>query len=279
MTQDSPIFQALLFYGVHIPNHPRKWWVHAKLRELLKPGIDAELDVVRQGLKWRLNPSDFEHETLFWTGMKDTWEIAELKRRLSPGAVFLDIGANFGYYSVRLADACARQIEVHAFEPHPGTFERLRKHIEWNGLTDAVHLHEIALSDTSGVAHMSVRADNSGASRITQGETGIEIRVSTLDKFAEEAGLQRVDCIKVDVEGLEPRMLLGGRRTIERFRPAMLIEFWTTGLAKAGTTPTELAQVLNDLGYQMYQPRSNPPVPLTVVPDTKIPENVLCLPK
>jgi FkbM family methyltransferase len=277
MDPTSPIFKALLFYGVDMPNHPRKWWVHEKLRGLLQPRVDREFDVVRQGLKWRLNPADFEHETLFWTGAKDTWEIDELQHRLVPGSVFLDIGANFGYYSIRLSTALNKRIEVHAFEPHPGTLQRLRGNIESNGLSDVVHAHQIALSDVSGPAHMAERSDNSGASRLTDGGDGIAIQTTTLDEFAGRYNWTRLDGIKIDVEGAEPRVLRGGRQTIERFRPAMMIEFWTPGLARAGSTPAELAQVLDELGYLMLQPRISPPARLEKAPDSLDPANILCL--
>lgn len=231
----SPIFKALLFYGYRLPNHPRKWWVHEKLRKVFATGVDVDIDVVRQGLKWRLNPADFQHEPLFWNGAMDTWEIEEFRRRLAPGSVFLDIGANFGYYSVRLG-SLQRGIEIHAFEPHPVTFRRLSGHIERNGLSDVVHAHQLALSDVTGQAHMAERPDNSGASRLTDGDAGVAVQTTTLDEFARRVGLTRVDCIKIDVEGVEPRVLRGGRETIGKYKPAMVIEFWTPGLAKAGST-------------------------------------------
>jgi FkbM family methyltransferase len=276
----SALFKLLLFYGCQLPNHPRKWWTHAKLRQLLGPPADVDIDVVRLGLKWSLNPADFEHATLFWTGAKDTWEIRELQARLQPGSVFLDIGANFGYYSIRLA-TLRPGIEVHAFEPHPVTFRRLRLHIECNGLNPAVHAHELALSDTSGTGRMVGRPDNSGAARLavglTGGDGGVEVRTTTLDEFAREASLTRLDCIKIDVEGAEPRVLHGGRETLERFRPALMIEFWTPGLVKAGSTPAELADTLAELGYRMFQPRVRPLARLENPPDSRDPVNVLCL--
>lgn len=277
MSPDSPIFKALLFYGCRLPNHPRKWWVHEKLRRLWATGVDMDFDVIRQGLKWSLNPSDFVQESLFWTGEMDRWEIQEFQRRLVPGSVFLDIGANFGYYSVRLAVSLQKKIEVHAFEPQPVTFQRLSRNIQANGLSDVVHAHQFALSDVAGQAHMAERPDNSGASRLTDGDDGIAVQTVTLDEFAGQAGLTRVDCIKIDVEGVEPRVLRGGRETIGKYRPAMVIEFWTPGLGKAGSTPAELAGVLAELGYQMFRLGVSPPARIEAAPDSLDPVNVLCL--
>ena len=282
MNPNSLIFKLALFYGCRMPNHPRKWWMHEKLRKLLGTPVDLDIDVVRTGLNWSLNPADFEHETLFWTDAKDTWEIKALQARLEPGSVFLDIGANFGYYSIRLAAALRAQIEVHAFEPHPVTFQRLSRHIDLNGLNSAIHAHRSALCDVSGTSRMVGRPDNSGASTLVVGLTGdggTEVQTTTLDEFACAAGLTRVDVIKIDVEGAEPRVLRGGRETIRKFRPALLVEFWTPGLVRAGSTPAELANALAELGYRMFRPPANLLAPLDRAPDSPDPVNVLCLPE
>jgi hypothetical protein len=101
---DLPLLdRLLLFYGNSLPNHPRKWWIHAHLRRLLQVSIDLDIDVIRKGIQWTLNPRDFVHQSLFWLGEMDTWETYHLQALLSPGAVFYDVGSNFGYYSLYLA--------------------------------------------------------------------------------------------------------------------------------------------------------------------------------
>ena len=102
MKSDSLIFRTLEFYGTRI-NHPGQWLIHEKLRNLFRVQVDADLEVTRDGLKWILNPSDFMQSGLFWLGAQDRWDIYQIKRRLKPGAVIFDVGANFGYYSLTLA--------------------------------------------------------------------------------------------------------------------------------------------------------------------------------
>src|SRR5262249_3812827 len=158
---------------------------------------------VREGLRWSLNPADFEHAALFWMGTMDKWELYHLRRLVRPGSVVLDVGANFGYYSLSLAQGLQHQCQVHAFEPTPTTYERLRKHVELNRMSDVVHLHQVALSDVTGTANLIQRADNSGASRLGTDAAGISVQVTTLDEFCTQQNVSRVDLIKIDVEGYE----------------------------------------------------------------------------
>src|SRR6478609_9250232 len=103
MPKLSPLEWIFLFYGTQLPNHPRKWWLHSRLRTSLGVRPNREFEVVRDGLKWSLNPADFADEALFWLGTKDTRDVNHLKQMARPGDVILDVGANFGYYGLTLA--------------------------------------------------------------------------------------------------------------------------------------------------------------------------------
>ena len=138
MAELSALEQTLLFYGTRFPSHPRKWWLHDRLRRFFRVDIDRDIEVVRNRMRWSLNPADFEHEGLFWLGTKDKWDLYHMRRMLGPGSVFFDIGANFGYYSLTIATALDRQCQVHTFEPNPRTYARLCRHIQWNGLQNVV---------------------------------------------------------------------------------------------------------------------------------------------
>jgi FkbM family methyltransferase len=278
MAELSLIERALLFYGTRVPNHPRKWWLHDQLRRSLGIAIDHDFEVVREGFRWSLNPADYEHSGLFWMGAKDRWDLYHFRALLEPGSVLFDIGANFGYYSVTLATALAGRCRVHAFEPNPTTYQRLLQHIEWNGLKDVITAHRLALSDVMGSATLIERSDNSGASRIGSDAEGIAVEVTTLDAFCDAQRVDRIDAVKIDVEGLETRVLAGGRSALGRFKPAIVIEYWTTGLARAGSTVDEVTAMLTGLGYELFKPNRDRLVPVSPSdpPRTEIPENVFC---
>lgn len=63
--------QALIFYGSRLPNHPGKWWVHSKLRNLLCVSVGGEAEVTRAGFRWKLRPADYTQAKLFWLGGMD----------------------------------------------------------------------------------------------------------------------------------------------------------------------------------------------------------------
>jgi len=273
MTPDSLGFRFLEWYGVHL-KHPGQWRVHAALRDLLGPPASAELPVERQGHRWVLNPSDYPQIDLFWLGVSDRWDLYHAVRFLRPGAVIFDVGANFGYYSVMLASALGGACEVHAFEPCPETFNRLTGHIALNRL-ECIHAHPLALSDAPGLAALQPRSGNSGAAFLVPGG---QIPVSTLDRFVEERGLQRLDFMKIDVEGFEERVLRGGAGTLERFRPMILIEIQPTTLERAGSSVRKLAGLLTGHGYTLMRAKRRTLVPLELRDDPGWIVNAFCLP-
>jgi len=101
--------------------------VHTALRRLCRIAIDEEIECLRGDLRWVLNPSDFMQDTVFWLGTCDIWKIYHLKRYLEEGCVIFDVGANFGYYSLVLSSSLHHRCTVHAFEPNPPTFKRLKR--------------------------------------------------------------------------------------------------------------------------------------------------------
>ncbi|MBA5865470.1 MAG: FkbM family methyltransferase [Nitrospira sp. CR1.3] len=282
MNPDSKLFKLLEFYGTRL-HHRGQWKIHAMLREWLKPNVDVDLEVVRDGHRWLLNPSDFVQTEFFWLGERDTWDIRHAKRLIHAGDVLLDVGANFGHYSITLADAVGRACEIHAFEPFPPNADRLRTNIRLNGLERHIHVHPVGLSDSSGVGKMMIRADNSGAATLAVTEEAAvgarNIELTTLDAFCERHGIAKVDFIKVDVEGFEEKMVSGGTKTIERFAPNMLIEFDPPKLTRAGSSVDRLAAQLRQLRYGLWVAERDRLVPLKDLPRGQDYINVFCIPE
>ncbi|HEX5284654.1 MAG TPA: FkbM family methyltransferase [Bryocella sp.] len=276
MKQDSLTFKALEFYGTRI-HHRGQWKVHDGLRRLLSPDVDCELEVERAGLRWLLNPSDYIHRNLFWLGTHDRWDTFHIKRMLPQGAVFFDVGSNFGYYSLTIGQYLAGHGYVFAFEPHPANRARLERNIALNHLQESITVVPDALSDSAGTAHMTKRPDNTGAAHIAdQGDT--EIEVSTLDTRVDELRLARLDFVKIDVEGFEAHVLRGGERSLKRFRPNMLIELLPEQLERAGSTTRMVYSLLQDYRYELYTADRDRIVPLKTWPTGSELINAFCLP-
>jgi len=282
MTPDSWTFKLLEFYGTRL-RHRGQWRVHAWLRDRLRPNVNMDLEVVRDGHRWLLNPSDYVQTDFFWLGERDRWELFHAKKFVSPGALILDVGANFGHYSITLADALGRRCRIHAFEPFPCNADRLRENIRLNGLETVIGVHQVGLSDTNGKGSMMVRADNSGAATLAVNQESTvdatNIEVTTLDAFSEETGLDRIDFIKIDVEGFEERLLMGGAKTITRYLPVMLLEFDPPKLQRAGSSVERLAAWLRNQRYTLWVAERRRLLPLKVLPKGQDLWNVFCIPE
>jgi FkbM family methyltransferase len=281
MNEQSLLFRLLLFYGSRVPYHRGKGRLIERLLRLFKVNVNQEFDVVRDGLRWRLNPADFVHADVFWLGRKDHYDVYNLQQMLQPGDVFFDVGANFGYYSIVLAARLNKQCTIHAFEPNPPTLARLRHHVEINGLEDVVQLHDFALSDQAGTAALASKENNSGATNVVAADADSTlVRITTLDAFCDEQRLTRLDAMKIDVEGFEERVLLGGRQTLSRWRPMLLLELEPARLHDKQTSVERVVRLLQELGYALFVSRRRALEPLRNLPEGDDAQmNVFCLPQ
>jgi FkbM family methyltransferase len=271
------MWKMLEFYGTRV-KHPGKSRLHHFLRSAFQVNGDCNLEVERQGLRWYLNPSDFVQTHLYWTGEYEPWDSRHLCRWVRPGTVFLDIGANFGYYSISIASAMQGKGQVFAFEPCATTFSRLRTNIALNNLEEMITPLPCGLADKPGFAFLEGDSRNSGAATISHKSNGEAIGLDTLDQFGEKQGLSQIDIIKIDVEGNELRVLEGGRTMIVRHSPLMMIEFNSAALAKAGSSVTQLRDMLGGLGYQLLTAQREDLVPFQSSQHGPTVVNVFCLP-
>lgn len=137
---------------------------------------------------------------------------------VEPGDVVLDVGAftgNSGAYFADQATAGGAPGKVYSFEPHPDTFAALQRNLA--GRPELVCVHS-GCSDKDGEALL--RGDGVGAVLSTE---GIPVPVCTIDSFVAAQGLDRVDFIKIDIEGREPEALTGAKETIRRFHPKLAV--------------------------------------------------------
>lgn len=214
--------------------------------------------VVRHGLRWHLEPAEF-CQWYHYYQLEDP-VLTMLASLVPAGGVVFDIGANVGLYALSLTEL-AKPAHVYAIEAHPRTFARLEEHIELNRMSNITAVAR-ALGDRAG--HIRLHEHDAGDSGMTsvlsrpgvEGE-GVEVAMSTLDDLTTELGISRLDVIKLDVEGFEPEVILGGRKVLERYRPALAIELTPKWSAGRQASLEEAGDVLRSLGYKMFAMRSN----------------------
>jgi FkbM family methyltransferase len=233
-------------------HHRGHWRIHPWLRKLVKADINCDMEVKRVGLTWELNPSDFMQSEFFWTGCFDTWDTYHTLRLLQSGSVIFDIGANFGYYSIVACAELEGRCQVYAFEPNAPSFARLARNIELNGFGDQIKASQLALSDAAGTAWIVEHVGNSGDARVSTTSGDRQISLASLDEFCASHGIERINFVKIDVQGYEEKVLLGGKNILAQYRPPILIELDPPILRAQGCSEDRIVEILIRYGYQLY---------------------------
>jgi FkbM family methyltransferase len=192
---------------------------------------------------------------IYFFGVYEEATVRWFRSVLRPGMVVLDIGAHVGQYSLIAASDVGPKGRVHSFEPNPASFRRLRDNVEMNGFRH-VSTHPLAVSDAEGEATLYVpEHDNLGEASLQACQPGMKetkVRCVTIDEWARTADLgesPRIDVMKIDVQGLEGKVLQGAREVLKRFRPRIVCEFEERWLRGTGTSSVELKQMLGEMGY------------------------------
>jgi len=207
-----------------------------------------------------------------------------LKWYLRPGMVAMDIGANIGIYSLLIAKYVGASGSVHAFEPTPRTFEQLCANYELNGFT-CVQLNQLAVADKSGTSTFYLYNQCGMNSMRRQDWVGkpleqIVVETISLDEYVLAKNLQRVDLLKIDVEGAELTVFKGARSLLCSLNPPVVVcEFADKTTRNFGYQTASLRDYLESLGYQLFRwnSESGRLVPEPIRPNYEIYANLVCI--
>jgi FkbM family methyltransferase len=179
-------------------------------------------------------------------------ELTYLERVLSPGKIFIDVGANFGVYTLIASKLVGERGGVFAFEPTAQSFAILRQNIALNHFSN-VRAFQVALAQARGKSwlyHSWDPVGNSLGRDPVCGDKGEEVRTEALDNLLEENGVDRLDVMKVDVEGAEELVLRGAIRSLTRHNPVVIFEYNPGCAARVGLSPDGARDFLESLGYE-----------------------------
>lgn len=214
--------------------------------------------------------SDHVMRLAFFLGAYEPIESFLWTRLVKDGMVVIDAGANIGQYSLLSSTLVGTSGQVHSFEPIASNFERLRRNVEVNRLSN-VRLSRAALWHESAVLNMELPEEmphNAGSYRIAAAppaEPALQTPGIRLDDYAAREGIKRLDLVKMDIEGCEYFAILGGRDMLSRFRPILFLEVNKQALLALGCTTSKLWQELKSLGYQAWRigdsAQSSGPIP------------------
>ncbi|TDR88982.1 FkbM family methyltransferase [Enterovirga rhinocerotis] len=192
------------------------WWGRRGVILLRKPAMwllgGEPVDIDALGARMRLLPYNniCEKRVLFAPQNFDSAELALLETRIGEGFTFIDIGANVGAYSLFVAARAGRSARILAMEPQPGIYERLIANIQLNAFATIKAL-DCAVADRAGELTLFIDTNNSGESSVkivaAGGAAPIKVQAKRLLDIVREEGFERLDAVKLDVEGAEDLIL------------------------------------------------------------------------
>jgi FkbM family methyltransferase len=225
-----------------------RWWKWQAVRRI----SDAPVVVDFERYAFALPRWSQIGGTIVAVGTHEKNETCFLDALVRRGDVFIDVGANIGYYSVRIAAAGARVV---AIEPTEKALASLRHSLDLNQLSTNVSVYACALSDTDGTA----RFDDSGdvGNHIGGSPAGCLVDVRRLDglmRSVPDPGRGGLTVLKVDAEGHDLDVLGGARRFLAERRPVVMCEAWAGG--------DRLRKILSEAEYRLFLPATQGLAPL-----------------
>ena len=189
----------------------------------------------------------FERVYDFYKAAAESSFLDHVRGFVPPGSAVVDLGAHVGFFTERFATwTRATGGQVIAVEPEPINFGRLQHRIARRGLTH-VKAFNLAVAETPGDLFLKVDPFHPGDHQLAA--EGLGVRGTSLDALMGECGWPRVGLVKLDIQGAEMRALSGGRETLARFKPVLLVEIDDERLRRQGSSGAELLALLDDLGY------------------------------
>ncbi len=209
----------------------------------------------RNGINYTLDISDYVDHCIYF-GFSDNTDIdrSYLKDIVRDGDIVFDIGANIGDTVLHFAKFLHNTGNVYAFEPLPNIYSRLEANVALNAYTN-IKLNNFALGKgSSGIVFAHVDKNHSGGTYINPNDTtGVQIKVKLLDDFVSRNNITRINLIKIDTEGYEDNVLVGGIKTITTLKPALFIEINDEHLKRSGSSAPLLIKRLLDWGYSIIR--------------------------
>ncbi len=227
-----------------------RWILHSR---------EITATVPEYGLRMRVDPVDCVGRHIFKHRNCEPEVTAAVRAniRFSPGDVFLDVGANLGWYSLLVDRLSGGTCRTFAFEPDARNFSLLERNLAMNDVRSVVPV-AMAVGERKATLELHrYRKSNAGRHSmlaIHEGES-VCVPVTSLDEFWQERKLgdAPVRLLKMDIEGYEPIALRGARGVLSRSEWALL-EHTPGYMRKAGLDPTEMIRTMSEAGFEPSYP-------------------------
>jgi FkbM family methyltransferase len=200
-----------------------------------------------------------------------------IRMSLKPGDTALDVGANIGVHTLRMAQSVGAKGKVLACEPLPHLQIKLNNNVLLNRYDDIVEIIPKALSDYNGKTRIKaeVSSFNQGTGRMDK-DGDIETEVIKGDDLLNQKDIQQLALIKIDVEGFEMKVIDGLKESIEKFKPRIIVEYDAEYWKMCNSSWQDLSEMLKNIGYTFY--RIDHPILTEIIGEPDFSSgNILCI--
>ena len=225
---------------------------------------DGWIDIDHQGFTWHLCLTHYLDRSIARGHIWEPDGIGIINKFIKPGMCVLDVGANFGYYTLPMSRLVGTTGIVNSFEPTNTFYERLTGNISSNALEN-VRTHPVGLSDRAEELEIGVGDCSATLHWCADTPPPLTERIKLVrlddwwNEYTEAGNPDRLEFMKVDLDGHEPRFLRGAENTLRRHHPHLLIEFCQMSLFTSGFSAWELADQLEAMDYTLCSEKDGKP--------------------
>ncbi len=205
------------------------------------------------GHKMYLDPTDSLNLSI--DGIFGEFDTSLVQSKINENDIVVDLGANIGYYTLLSARKIGENGKVFSFEPEPTNFELLKKNIQINNYKNVI-LEQKAVSDKPSKEQLflSDKMEEHSFNKIQSKGTSITVDCIALDDYFGSRNLiDKINFIKIDVEGAEPRALSGMKKILKESKNLKIFtEFMRNFIENSGHDPKKMLDILLDNAFTIY---------------------------
>ena len=226
--------------------------------KLTPPKGTRKISRLRNKIKMDLDLNEFLQSYLYLFGSYELPTIKFIERTLKPGDFVFDVGANVGYLSLTFAQLIGNTGKVYGFEPEKRNFETLQENIKLNGFKN-IHPIKLAVSDENRTIKLYLsKNENQGIHSTilhtdTLSEKYEEIEAVRLDDYVQNQEIDKIDLVKIDVEGAEIDVINGMKNILREKKPILILELVNELQKLKNMTTSDFKKMMhNQFKYSSY---------------------------
>jgi FkbM family methyltransferase len=211
-------------------------------------GVKKNIQI--NGSNFQLHIDDWVQQNVFFLGEYEPAELKAIKPYLKEDSVFIDVGANFGWYSLFSSFVIGNQGKVIAFEPFPENFRRLSQNISLNPNRKII-AENLAVGQQKGSLDLFYNNQEQNLGMVSKNATPNSrkknVPMIAFDDYVSDNKIDKIDFIKIDIEGAELQALMGMKEVLRKLKPVLLVE-----ILKEQNDRNSILSFLSGLGYQQF---------------------------